>query len=135
MTKQARWTGVPRLAVLWVLALLSGAAEAAYNLNFQAPATELAQEVYDLHIWMMWVCVTIFVIVFGVMFYSVIKHRKSLGGAPATFHENTRIEILWTAIPFVILMVIAWPVTKTLLSMRDSSNADITVKVTDAGGP
>ena len=130
MTKQARWAGMPRLAVAGLLALLSGATQAAYKLNFQQPATELAQEVYDLHVWMMWVCVSIFVVVFGVMFYSVIKHRKSLGGAPATFHENTRVEILWTAIPFVILMVLAWPVTKTLLSMRDSSNADITIKVT-----
>ena len=121
---------MPRLAVAGLLALLSGATQAAYKLNFQQPATELAQEVYDLHVWMMWVCVSIFVVVFGVMFYSVIKHRKSLGGAPATFHENTRVEILWTAIPFVILMVLAWPVTKTLLSMRDSSNADITIKVT-----
>ena len=130
MTKQARWTGVPRLAVLWVLALLSGVAQAAYNLNFQAPATELAQEVYDLHVWMMWVCLVIFVAVFSVMFYSIVKHRKSLGGAPATFHENTKIEILWTAIPFLILIVMVWPVTKTLLAMRDSSNSDITIKVT-----
>lgn len=130
MTKQARWAGVPRLAVLGVLALLSGVAQAAYNLNFQAPATELAQEVYDLHIWMMWVCFVIFLAVFSVMFYSVFKHRKSLGEKPATFHENTKVEILWTAIPFLILIVMVWPVTKTLLTMRDSTNSDITIKAT-----
>ena len=130
MTKQARWTGLPRLAALGVLVLLSRAAEAAYEVNFQAPATQLAQEVYDLHMWMMGVCVIVFIIVFGVMSYSVIRHRKSSGVAPATFHENTKVEILWTAIPLLILIVIAWPVTKTLLNMRDSSNADITIKAT-----
>lgn len=130
MTKQARWTGVPRLAVLWTLALLSGAAQASYDLNFQQPATKLAQDVYDMHIWMMWLCLAIFVIVFSVMFYSIFKHRKSLGGKPATFHENTKIEILWTVIPFIILVAMAWPVTVTLLNMRDSSNPDITIKVT-----
>ena len=130
MTKQARRTGVPRLAAAAVLALLSTAAQAAFEVNFQAPATQLAQEVYDLHMWMMGVCAIIFVAVFGVMFYSVVKHRKSGGGKPANFHENTRVEILWTAIPFVILIAICWPVTKTLLSMRDSSNSDITIKAT-----
>ncbi len=130
MTKQAPWTGVPRLAVLWTLALLSGVAQAAYDLNFQAPASKLARDVYDMHIWMMWVCLAIFVIVFSAMFYSIIKHRKSLGGTPATFHENTQIEILWTVIPFIILVIMVWPVTVTLLNMRDSSNPDLTIKAT-----
>jgi len=130
MTKQARCASVPRLAALAVLGLLSRAAGAAYEVNFQEPATALAQEVYDLHMWMMGVCLTIFVIVFGVMFYSVIRHRKSSGGTPANFHENTQVEILWTAIPFLILIAISWPVTKTLLAMRDSSNSDITIKAT-----
>ena len=130
MTKQARWTGVPRLAALTVLALLSGTAAAAYEVNFQKPATQLAQEVYDLHMWMMAVCITIFAIVFGVMLYSIIRHRKSSGGTPARFHESTKVEILWTVIPFIILIVIAWPVTTTLLSMRDTASADITIKAT-----
>ena len=130
MTKQARWTGVPRLAALAVLTLLCTSAEAAYEVNFQQPATQVAQEVYDLHMWMMGICAIIFVAVFSVMFYSVIRHRKSSGGARANFHENTRVEILWTAIPFLILIAISWPVTKTLLAMRDSSSADITIKVT-----
>ncbi|MCX7171429.1 MAG: cytochrome c oxidase subunit II [Proteobacteria bacterium] len=115
---------------LIALLLLSTTSRAAYNLNFQEPATLLARNVYDMHIWMMWVCTIIFVIVFSVMFYSVFRHRKSLGGKPASFHESTKVEILWTVIPFVILIIMVWPVTLTLLAMRDSSNPDITIKVT-----
>ncbi len=130
MTKQARWASFPRLAGLFVLAALSGLAQAEYKLNFQEPASQLAREVYDMHIWMMWVCTVIFVAVFGVMFYSVFKHRKSMGGTPATFHESTKVEILWTVIPFIILIIMVWPVTTALLSMRDTSNPDITIKAT-----
>ncbi len=130
MSKQAQPIVVPRLATLWALTLLSTAAEAAYEVNFQQPATLVAQEVYDLHLWMMAICAIIFCLVFGVMTYSLIKHRRASGGAAARFHENTRVEMLWTAIPVVILIGMAWPVTKTLLVIRDSSNADITIKVT-----
>ncbi|MFA7280775.1 MAG: cytochrome c oxidase subunit II [Sterolibacterium sp.] len=130
MTKQAGWTGMSRRLGLIALLLLSTTSRAAYNLNFQEPATLLARNVYGMHIWMMWVCTVIFVIVFSVMFYSVFRHRKSLGGKPATFHESTKIEILWTVIPFIILIIMVWPVTQTLLAMRDSSSPDITIKVT-----
>ncbi len=133
MIKQARWTavrGLRALLALLVVAALAGQAQAAYELNFQAPATQLGQDVYDMHIWMMAVCLAIFVIVFGAMFYSIARHRKSLGRTPATFHENTKVEMLWTVVPFVILIMMAWPVTKTLLAMRDTSDPDITVKVT-----
>lgn len=130
MAKQARWAGMSRRLGLIALLLLSTTSRAAYNLNFQEPATLLARNVYDMHIWMMWVCTIIFVIVFSVMFYSVFRHRKSMGGKPATFHESTKVEILWTVIPFVILIIMVWPVTQTLLAMRDSSNPDITIKVT-----
>ncbi|MDD5175619.1 MAG: cytochrome c oxidase subunit II [Sterolibacterium sp.] len=130
MTRQVRSVSVPHLAGLWALALLSKAADAAYALNFQEPATLIAKEIYNLNMWMMEICVTIFILVFGVMLYSIIRHRKSAGGKPALFHENTKIEILWTVIPIAILIAVAWPVTKTLLAMRDSSNADITIKVT-----
>ena len=117
-------------SALLALGLASRPAAAAYDMYFQAPASKLAQDVYDMNIWMMLVCLAIFVVVFGIMFYSVIRHRKSSGRTPASFHESTAIEILWTAVPVVILVAIAWPVTKTLLAMRDSSNADITIKVT-----
>jgi len=130
MTKQARWASGSRLAGLLVLTVVSGLAQAEYKLNFQEPASQLAREVYDMHIWMMWVCTVIFVAVFGVMFYSVFKHRKSQGGTLATFHESTKVEILWTVIPFIILIVMVWPVTIALLDMRDTSNPDITIKAT-----
>ena len=119
-----------RLAGLFFLAAVSGLAQAEYKLNFQEPATKLARDVYDLHVWMMYICVFIFVVVFGVMFYSVFNHRKSSGRTPATFHESTKVEILWTVIPTIILLLMTWPVTVTLLEMRDSSNPDITIKAT-----
>jgi len=130
MTKQARRIGLPRLLAVAVQTLFCASAEAAYEFNFQQPVTKVAQEVFDLHMWMMGICAIIFIAVFSVMFYSVIKHRKSSGARPASFHENTRVEILWTVIPFLIVIGISWPVTKTLLAMRDTSNFDITIKVT-----
>lgn len=112
------------------LSLLASIANAAYQVNFQEPATKLAQTVSDLHMMMMYICGVIFVGVFGVMFYSIIKHRKAPGRVAATFHENTTVEILWTVIPTIILLVMVWPVTKALISMRDSTGADITIKAT-----
>lgn len=109
---------------------LAQASNAAYQVNFQEPATKIAQDVYDLHMMMMYICCVIFVGVFGVMFYAIVKHRKAPGRVAATFHENTTVEILWTVIPSIILLVMAWPVTKTLISMRDATGADITIKAT-----
>ena len=130
MTRETRGVGMSRLTGGLVLALLATTAQAAYQINFQEPATKLAREVYDLHMMMMYICGVIFVGVFGVMFYSVFKHRKAPGRAAATFHENTTVEILWTVIPTIILLVIVWPVTKALIAMRDSTSADITIKAT-----
>ncbi len=101
-----------------------------YQLNLQAPVTKIASEVYDLHNWMMIVCLVIFVAVFGVMFYSVFKHRRSLGHKPATFHESTAVEIAWTVVPFLIVIGMALPATKTVVAMKDTSNADVTIKAT-----
>jgi cytochrome c oxidase subunit 2 len=101
-----------------------------YQLNLQPPVTRIASEIYDLHTWMMVVCVVIFVGVFGVMFYSVFKHRRSLGHKPATFHESTAVEIAWTIIPFLIVIGMALPATKTVVAMKDTSNADLTIKAT-----
>jgi cytochrome c oxidase subunit 2 len=101
-----------------------------YQLNLQAPVTKIATEVNDLHTWMMIVCLIIFVAVFGVMFYSVFKHRRSLGHKPATFHESTAVEIAWTVVPFLIVIGMALPATKTVVAMKDTSNADITIKAT-----
>jgi len=114
-----------------MMALMSVAAWAeASKYNLQTPQTQVAQEIFDLHILIMWVCVAIFVVVFGVMFYAIWKHRKSAGHQAAHFHENTKVEIIWTIIPFAILIAMAIPSTKGILSMRDTANPDMTVKVT-----
>jgi cytochrome c oxidase subunit 2 len=100
------------------------------QLNMQPPVTGIGHDIYSLHNYMLLVCVVIFVAVFGVMFYSVIKHRKSLGHKPATFHESTAVEIAWTVVPFLIIIVMALPATRTVVAMKDTSNADLTIKAT-----
>ncbi len=113
-----------------MLALASPLARADYRLNFQDPVTPVAREIYDLHMLILWICVAIGVVVFGVMIYSMVKHRKSRGAVPASFHENTRLEVVWTIIPFVILISMAIPATKALLALEDTSDADLTVRIT-----
>ena len=103
-------------------------AEAAWN--FQPPVTPIAQQQFDLHLYVFWVCVAIFIGVFGVMFYSLVKHRKSVGHQAAQFHENTTVEIVWTLIPFLILIAMAYPATRTIIAMKDTTAPDMTVKVT-----
>jgi cytochrome c oxidase subunit 2 len=100
------------------------------QLNFQQPVTIIAEEIYSLHNLMLAICLVIFIGVFGVMFYSIIKHRKSVGHKPATFHESTAVEIAWTIVPFLIVIAMALPATKTVVAMKDTSNADITIKAT-----
>ena len=100
------------------------------NMNLQEPASVLARSVYDLHTIITLICVVIFIGVFGVMFYSVYAHRKSKGHKAAQFHENVQVEIAWTVIPFIILVLMMIPATKTVLEMKDTSAADITIKVT-----
>jgi cytochrome c oxidase subunit 2 len=100
------------------------------QLNFQPPVTRIAEEIYSLHNLMLIICLVIFIAVFGVMFYSILKHRKSLGHKPATFHESTAVEIAWTVVPFLIVIGMALPATKTVVAMKDTSNADITIKAT-----
>jgi len=101
-----------------------------HQLNMQAPVTGIAAYIYSLHNWMMVVCLVIFIGVFGVMFYSVFKHRKSLGHKPATFHESTTVEIAWTVVPFLIVIGMALPATHAVVQMKDTSNPDLTIKVT-----
>ena len=105
-------------------------ANAAYELNLKVPVTEIASQIYDLHMLIVWVCFAIFVVVFAVMFYSLYKHRKSVGHKAAQFHEHHTLEIIWTIIPALILIVMAVPATKTIFAMKDTSEADMTVKVT-----
>lgn len=121
-----------RFARLGMLPLVGMAvnAHAAYDVNIPPPATGIASEIYDLHLYILILCVVIFVLVFGAMFYSVFKFRKSQGAKPdVNFHESTLIEIIWTVIPFIILIVMAIPATKTILAMKDTSNPDLTIKV------
>ncbi|TVT47546.1 MAG: cytochrome c oxidase subunit II [Denitromonas halophila] len=100
------------------------------SVNLQTPVTSVATEIYDMHTLMMIICLVIFVAVFGVMFWSVFHHRKSKGAVAAHFHENTMVEIAWTVIPVLILLGMAYPATKTVISMKDTSNPDITIKAT-----
>ncbi len=111
-------------------AMVSGTASAAREWNLQPPVTPIARQMYDLHTFIFWICVVIFVAVFGVMFYSIFRHRKSVGHAAEQFHENTTVEIVWTVIPFLILLFMAFPATKTILAMKDTTAPDLTVKIT-----
>lgn len=117
------------VAAAWLLAL-SGTAEAAYQLNLPTPVTRVASEIYDLHLIMMVIIFVIFVGVFGVMFYSIYAHRKSIGHKAEHFHENTTVEVVWTIIPFLVLVGMAWPATKTVLNLKDTTSPDITIKAT-----
>ena len=98
--------------------------------NLQAPQSAIAQQIYDLHTLIFIICCVIFVLVFGVMTYSIIYHRKSVGHKAEQFHENTMVEIAWTVVPFIILIGMAIPATKTVLAMKDTSSPDITIKAT-----
>ena len=113
-----------------LLALFPAIASAAYQMNLQPPVTRIAGEIYELHTLMMIIIVIVFLLVFSVMFYSIFKHRKSVGAKAAQFHESTTVEIIWTVIPLVILVGMAWPATKTVLALKDTSNPDITIKAT-----
>ncbi|MGQ0651698.1 MAG: cytochrome c oxidase subunit II [Betaproteobacteria bacterium] len=123
--------GTKFVAILAGLAALaaSGAAHA-IAWYFQSPASKMAEDIDRMHQWVMWLIIVIFVGVFGFMFYACWAHRKSVGHQAAQFHENNTVEIIWTVIPAIILVVIAWPVTKVVIAQKDTSGADITLKVT-----
>ncbi|MBA3624825.1 MAG: cytochrome c oxidase subunit II, partial [Methylibium sp.] len=100
------------------------------QLDLHPPATRIAAEQLWLHNFMMILCTLIFLGVFGVMFYSILKHRKSKGAKPANFHESTTVEIAWTIVPFIIVIFMALPATKVVVAMKDTTNADLTIKAT-----
>jgi len=100
------------------------------QLDLHPAITKIASEVQGLHNFMLIVCLVIFLAVFGVMFYSIIKHRKSVGHKSANFHESVAVEIAWTIVPFVIVVVMGMMATKTVVAMKDTSNADLTIKTT-----
>jgi cytochrome c oxidase subunit 2 len=113
---------------------LGSQAHADYTLNLTEGVTELSRDVHDLHMLILWICVGIGVIVYSILIYSIIHHRKSKGAVPAQFHENTKLEIVWTVIPFLILLGMAIPATKTMLNIYDldktSEQVAMTIKVT-----
>ncbi|MES2089123.1 MAG: cytochrome c oxidase subunit II [Pseudomonadota bacterium] len=140
----SRWSAQGALRVagraLSALALTSAAAAWAVNdlpggpavrqLDMHPAVTKIALAQQDLHYLLMWICCAIFVAVFGVMFYSIFAHRKSKGAKAADFHESTTVEIIWTVIPFIIVIFMALPATKVVVAQKDTTNADLTVKVT-----
>lgn len=116
--------------LLGLVGMLAAPAALASKWNLPVGVTDISREVYDLHMLIFWICVVIGVGVFGVMFYSVFAHRKSKGAKAADFHESTTVEIIWTVIPFVILIAMAIPAAGTLMRMEDVSGSEMTVKIT-----
>ncbi|HZZ94053.1 MAG TPA: cytochrome c oxidase subunit II [Usitatibacter sp.] len=117
-------------AIAASLLLASLPALATWDVDILPPASPTAQDAYTLHWGIMYVCIVIFFVVFGAMFWSIFKHRKSAGAKAAQFHENTTIEIIWTIVPLVVLIAMAWPATRTMIEMKDASSADMSIKVT-----
>jgi cytochrome c oxidase subunit 2 len=107
--------------------LLLGPNVFADELNMPVGVTDISRQIYDLHMLIFYICVVIGVMVFGVMFWSMWHHRKSKGVTPATFHESAKLEMLWTMIPIVILVLIAIPSTRVLVQMYDTGGEDLTI--------
>ncbi|MEM7358536.1 MAG: cytochrome c oxidase subunit II [Pseudomonadota bacterium] len=118
------------IGTLFTTVLLSSVAHAEYRLNFPDPVTDVARDIYGLHMLIFWICVVIFIAVFSVMFYSIFKHRKSKNYVPAQFSHSTKVEVIWTIIPFIILVVMAIPATIVLIKMEDTTKSDLTIKIT-----
>ena len=146
-TKQALWQVFARAAAQCGLALYAALATTAalavndlpggpavHQLDLHPPVTRIAYEQQWLHYFVMIICVVIFIGVFGVMFYSIVKHRKDKGHKAANFHESTTVEIIWTIVPFIIVILMALPATKVVVAMKDTSAADLTIKATGIQG-
>lgn len=125
----AGWAGSAVFSLAHAVRDLPGG-PAVNQLNLHPAVTKIAEEQAWLHWFMLILCTVIFVGVFTVMFYSIWKHRKSVGHKAATFHESVTVEIVWTIIPFIIVILMALPATKVIVAMKDTTNADITIKAT-----
>jgi len=123
-----------RLGALLTAAVALAAAAPAQagwdTLNMPQGVTPISKEVFDLHMLILWICVVIGVVVFGTMIYSIVRFRKSKGAEASQFHESTTVEIIWTIVPFLILVGMAIPATGTLITMEDTAEADMTIEVT-----
>jgi cytochrome c oxidase subunit 2 len=113
---------------MWLM--IPAVAFAEYKLNLQTPNTALGHTIFDLHTIITWICVVIFVVVFGLMFYAVYAHRKSVGHKAANFHDHFWVEVAWTIVPCFILVAMMVPATKSLIVLRDTSEPDMTIKAT-----
>jgi cytochrome c oxidase subunit 2 len=122
--------GAVNYLALIALLLCSYPLNAEQKYNMTPGATDISHQVYNLHMAIFYICCAIAFIVFGLMFWSIVRHRKSKGVAPSQFHGSLKIELLWTAIPVVILVAMAIPASKTLIAMEDASKADLTILVT-----
>ena len=136
---KALWVNASRFCLTACAALATQAALAVNNLpggpavnqlDLHPPVTQIAHDQRWLHYFMLVICTVIFIGVFGVMFYSIFKHRKSRGAKAANFHESTTVEIVWTVVPFIIVILMALPATKVVVAMKDTSAADLTIKAT-----
>ena len=117
---------------LWGAVLLLGAGNsyAEYPINLTRGVTDISNKVFDLHMLIFWICVVACVMVFAVLIYSIFTHRKSKGAVAAEFHESTTVEIIWTTIPFLVLVAMAVPATTTLLALEDTRDSDMSIQVT-----
>ena len=100
------------------------------QIDLHPAATRMAADIDTLHVVMMVICTVIFIAVFGVMFYSILKHRKSVGHKAANFHESVAVEIAWTVVPFIIVIGMGAMATRTVVAQKDTTNADLTIKAT-----
>ncbi|OJY89229.1 MAG: cytochrome c oxidase subunit II [Lysobacterales bacterium 63-13] len=131
ISRMRRVLAAPAVVLLGLLA--SAAANAnpqPWQLNMTRGATQTAREVHDIHMVVLWICVAIGVVVFGVMFVAMFRFRKSKGAVPATWSHSTKLEAIWTIIPILILIASAWPATTLLIRMADTSESEMTIKVT-----
>src|SRR5437016_4971410 len=128
-----RWPALQQRRILlsfFVFILGSENACADYSLNMTKGVTSVSQSIHHLHMIILWICVAIGILVYSVMLYAMIRHRKAAGYTAASFHESTTIEVIWTIVPFIILIAMAVPATRTLIDMSDMRNAEMTIKIT-----
>ena len=132
LPKNKLWLGLSSLALAagLPLAMVSSPVMAQWGVNMTQGITGISRETYGLHMLIFWICVVIGVVVYGVLFYSLIAYRKSKGAIPASFHHSTKVEIVWTVIPFIILIAMAIPSTRVLTQIYDSSESDLDIMVT-----
>lgn len=129
MLKKLNVYRIITMFVAFVFTPMVLAAANPWQMNMHKGVTPISRDMYDLHMVAIAICAVIGVVVFGIMFYSLIHHRKSKGYTPATFHDNTRLEIVWTIIPFLILVGLAIPATRVLIRQDNSSQSDVTIKI------